>query len=255
MSRVMGIVGFKESGKTSLIEKLARELVGRGFTVGVVKHTTRPYSLDTPRKDTWRYSQAGAKTSAILTSKETAIFLHQPEELDTIMKVLGPLDLVLLEGLKELDRVPRIILARDKSEVQRLRNGLEVAVIGEIANGNVQDLEIPVLDVYASRNVADIVVEKSMPLLPGLNCRKCGFSSCRELAKEVLEGKAEVSRCVNMPSKNVQVTLDGTPLKINPFVGKIMKKVVMGVLSTLEGVRTPRNVMVQFQVEKEQRLQ
>lgn len=251
MPRVMSIVGFKESGKTTLIERLIRELVRRGFRVGVIKYANRPYPLDTPEKDVWRYSHAGAEALNILTPRETVIFLHKSEKLGAVIKILEALDLILLEDFRELDIVPRIILAKDKSEVQKLKNGLEVAVIGKITSGTVEKMGIPVLDLYATQSIAEIIHDKSIPLLPGLNCGKCGYSSCRELVKEILKGKAEVLKCFNMPSKDVQVVLDGTPLRINPFVGRIIQKVVMGVLSTLKGIGTPKTVKLTFEVKKE----
>ena len=251
MPRVMVIAGFKGSGKTSLIEKLIEVLRTREIRVGVIKHTLRPYPVDTPGKDTWRYGEAGAQVSALLTPEKSAIFLRRPLELNEALRLLGPLDLVLLEGFKELDRAPRVIVARDKGEVERLRNGLEVAVTGEVAESVVRELGVPVLDPSSVDALADVVEKRAIPLLPGLNCRKCGYPSCRELARAVLAGKEEAWRCVNLPSRDVHILLDGTPLSINPFVGRVLRNVVMGVLSTLKDVGTPKSVEVKFMFEKD----
>ena len=253
MPRVVVITGFKESGKTSLIEALTGELRKRGRTVGVIKHTVRPYPIDTPGKDTWRYREAGAQASAMLTPEESALFFHHPLELNEAVRLLGAIDLVLLEGFKELDRAPRIIVARNREEVEQLRNGLEIAVTGEISGSEEEGLEVPVLDPSAIEALADLVEEKATPLLSGLNCGKCGYSSCKELLKEALAGKAEATRCVNLLSAETQVLVDGTPLSINPFVGKVVKNVVMGILSTLKGVEAPKQVEVRFTIEDSDR--
>ncbi|MFB0543296.1 MAG: molybdopterin-guanine dinucleotide biosynthesis protein B [Candidatus Bathyarchaeia archaeon] len=245
MPRVVVIVGFKGSGKTSLIEKLIEALKIRGNRVGVIKHTLRPYPVDTPGKDTWRYREAGSQASALITPEESAIFLRRSLELNEAISRLGPLDLVLLEGFKELDRAPRIIVARDKSEVEQLRNGLEVAVAGSFAG----DLGVRILDPNEGDALADIVEKRAMPLLPGLNCRKCGYPSCKELAKAVLAGDEEAWSCVNLPSRDVHILLDGAPLGINPFVGRVLRNVVMGVISTLKDVGTPESVELKFTVE------
>ena len=90
---------------------------------------------------------------------------------------------------------------------------------------------------------------RAMPLLPGLNCRKCGYPSCKELAKAVLAGEEEAWSCVNLPSRDVYILLDGAPLSINPFVGRILRNVVMGVISTLKDVGTPESIELKFMVE------
>lgn len=246
----MFIVGFKGTGKTSLIEALIGELRRRGLSVGTIKHTVGSYFIDTPGKDTWRHRKAGAQASALLTQKDSAVFLHRPLDLHEAIRLLGPLDLVLVEGFKKLDVGPRIIVARDKGEVERLINGLEVAVTGDVARSVIKELSIPVLDLDAIDALANIVEEKAMPLLPGLNCGKCGYSSCRELMRAVLAGEAEAGRCVNLPSKEVHILVDGSPIKINPFVGRILRNVVIGIVSTLKGVGVPKCVEVKFTVER-----
>jgi len=251
MPRVVVITGFKKSGKTSLIEALIGELRRRRHRVGVIKHTVRPYSIDTPGKDTWRYREAGAQASALLTRGESAIFLQHPLELNEVIRLLGALDLVLLEGFKELDRVPRIVVAGTPQEVEELKNGLEIAVTGKIAGSLQEGLGVPVLASNAISGLADLVEKKSMPLLPGLNCGRCGYSSCKELAGAVLTGEAEATKCVNLLSEETRVFVDGAPLVVNPFVGKVIKNVVMGIISTLKGVESPRSVEVRFTVEKE----
>jgi len=251
MPRVVVITGFKKSGKTSLIEALIGELRSRGRRVGVVKHTLRPYPIDTPGKDTWRYGEAGAEASVLLTRTESAIFLHQPLELNEVIRLLASLDLVLLEGFKELDRAPRIVVAHTLQEVDDLKNGLEIAVTGKIAGSHQKELGIPVLDSKATSALAELVEKKSMPLLPGLNCGRCGYSSCKDLATAVLNGEAEATKCVNLLSEEAHIFVNGTPLPVNPFVRKVIKNVVMGIISTLKGVESPKSVEVRFTVGKE----
>jgi len=251
MPRVVVVTGFKKVGKTSLIEALIGELRRRGHRIGAIKHTERPHPVDTPGKDTQRQREAGAQASVLLTPEESAIFFHRPLELNEALRLLEPLDLVLLEGFKELDRVPRIIVARSMEEAERLRNGLEIAVTGEVAQSVTGGLEVPVLDTTAFEALADLVEEKAMPLLPGLNCGKCGYSSCKELARMMLRGEAKAMRCVNLLSEETQVLVDGARLSINPFVGRVIRNVVMGIVSTLKGVEAPRLVEVRFTVEEE----
>jgi molybdopterin-guanine dinucleotide biosynthesis protein B len=61
--KITTIIGHSGSGKTTLIEKLVRELTQRGLRVATIKHAHHSVQLDTPGKDSWRYTQAGAAMS------------------------------------------------------------------------------------------------------------------------------------------------------------------------------------------------
>jgi len=60
--KVVGIVGYKNSGKTTLTNALARELTGRGHQVAVIKHTS--HHLDLSEKDTVILGEAVGHSSA-----------------------------------------------------------------------------------------------------------------------------------------------------------------------------------------------
>lgn len=246
MPRVMVVTGFKKSGKTSLIEKLIGSLKRRGLKVGVIKHTMRAYGVDTRDKDTWRYKQAGAEISVLLTPEESAFFLKYSLSANEAMTFFSSYDIVLLEGFKELDSAPRIIVATEIEDVKQLSNGLEVAIVTPGLAGTLGSLSVPVFNPVDIEKVADMVEKMAMPLVAGRNCGKCGYSSCKDLARAVLAKEAEADRCVNLPSQDVQVLLDGAPLDVNPFVGNVIRNVVLGVLSTLKGVGKPNTVQVQF---------
>jgi molybdopterin-guanine dinucleotide biosynthesis protein B len=50
---VIAVTGFKDSGKTTAVEMLGRELVRRGYRVATVKHCHHGFDLDRPGKDSW----------------------------------------------------------------------------------------------------------------------------------------------------------------------------------------------------------
>lgn len=95
---VIAFVGRSKSGKTTLLEKLLRELGRRGYRVAAVKHTAHPIEPDAPGKDTYRFVQAGA-AQVIPAAREMAL----GEALAGVRDV----DLVLVEGYKRAD-VPKI---------------------------------------------------------------------------------------------------------------------------------------------------
>ena len=66
--RVFGITGWKNSGKTGLMERLVAEITGFGFTVSTLKHAHHSFDVDHEGKDSYRHREAGA-SQVILASR------------------------------------------------------------------------------------------------------------------------------------------------------------------------------------------
>lgn len=102
--RVFGIAGWKNSGKTTLVEKLVAEFCRRGFRVSTVKHAHHDFDIDRPGADSFRHRQAGAAEVAIVSGRRWAVMHETRDEpepkLDDILARLSPCDLVLVEGYK-----------------------------------------------------------------------------------------------------------------------------------------------------------
>ncbi len=73
MKPIISIVGKKNSGKTTLIEKIIPELTKRGYKVGAIKHDVHEFEIDHEGKDTWRMTKAGADTVVIASDKKLAM--------------------------------------------------------------------------------------------------------------------------------------------------------------------------------------
>lgn len=100
-TRIISIVGHSGSGKTTLVEKLIRELSSRGLRVATIKHAHHKVELDTPGKDSYRYKNAGAVMSMLLTRDALQLVAdarekREPEQLAE--RFLGEADMVLAEG-------------------------------------------------------------------------------------------------------------------------------------------------------------
>ena len=102
--KVFGIVGWKNSGKTGLVERLVRELTRRGFAVSTVKHAHHSFEIDKPGKDSHRHRAAGAKEVLLASSRRWAL-IHElggddEPDLEVLLRKLASADLVLVEGFK-----------------------------------------------------------------------------------------------------------------------------------------------------------
>ena len=245
--RAVAVVGFKDAGKTKVIEALVGELTRRGLQVGTLKHATREHLLDTPGKDTMRHREAGSVASAILTSDSAAVFLNHPLSLEEAVARLGPVDVVVLEGFKSLDAVARIMVPRNAGEIEALANGLEIAITVLSVEGSSDVVNVPFVPVTHVEELADIIEAKAFPLLPGLDCGGCGYESCRDLAQAILAGEAEAVQCVSYSAGAVSLKVDGWVVAMNPFVQRVMRNVVLALVHTLKGVDEPRRVELAFE--------
>jgi molybdopterin-guanine dinucleotide biosynthesis protein B len=110
---VVSVAGRAKVGKTTFLVKLIAELTGRGFRIGVIKHSVHDFALSEPGRDTWRHAQAGAQVVAFASKSQLAITrqLQSELDLDEIVPHLGPVDLVLTEGYKQAHK-PKIEISR-----------------------------------------------------------------------------------------------------------------------------------------------
>jgi molybdopterin-guanine dinucleotide biosynthesis protein B len=100
-ARVFGVVGWKNAGKTTLVEKLVAELVRRGLKVNTIKHGHHDLDVDQPGRDSWRHRAAGATEVAVVGGRRYAIMREQEEAgLAEVLARLAPADIVLIEGFK-----------------------------------------------------------------------------------------------------------------------------------------------------------
>jgi len=114
--KVIGIVGYKKSGKTSLGVRLARELERHGQRVGVVKHSHHP--LDHPDTDTSKYREHSHAVAAI-SPCEAEIILKGEFGVADLLKHMDA-DIVLVEGFKREKTYPKIVCLREKGDLGEL---------------------------------------------------------------------------------------------------------------------------------------
>ncbi|QHW33143.1 molybdopterin-guanine dinucleotide biosynthesis protein B [Paenibacillus rhizovicinus] len=116
---VLQVVGYKNSGKTTLITKLILRLKQAGLLVGTVKHDAHDFDMDKPGTDTWQHQEAGADITAISSASRSAVISRRPEPLSVLLGHMQHADIVLVEGFKQ-EHYPKIILLRDTNDCELL---------------------------------------------------------------------------------------------------------------------------------------
>jgi molybdopterin-guanine dinucleotide biosynthesis protein MobB len=159
--RVFGITGWKNSGKTTLTERLVAEITGRGVTVSTIKHAHHSVDIDKPGKDSFRHRAAGAGEVVLASAYRWAIMhelrgAREPTVAELLTR-LSPVDLVLIEGFKKNDH------AKIEASVKPDRPliALEDPSIRAVAAGHdVGALHVPVLDINDIPGIADFVLKE-----------------------------------------------------------------------------------------------
>ena len=113
--RAIGFAGWSGAGKTTLIVKLIPELNRRGLSVSTIKHAHHNFDLDQPGKDSYEHRAAGAEEVLVASANRVALMRElrgAPEPaLPELLRLLKPVDLVLIEGFKR-DPLPKIEIFR-----------------------------------------------------------------------------------------------------------------------------------------------
>lgn len=116
---VIGIAGWSNAGKTTLIERLLPHLSARGLRVSVLKHAHEKFDVDRPGKDSYRFREAGSYEVLISSPVRWALMRERrgaaEPGLFELLSLLSPCDLVLVEGWKR-EAIPKL-------EVHRAANG------------------------------------------------------------------------------------------------------------------------------------
>ncbi len=167
--KVFGVVGWSGSGKTSLLVRLLPELVGRGYRVSTIKHAHHDFDIDKPGKDSYRHREAGA-TEVMISSTTRWALLHENRgdrelRLEEMIERMTSVDLLLVEGFKTDPH--------DKLEVFRAANETPLIarddrhVVAVAADGPVEGVSVPVLDLENESAIADFIVEHCGLAAPG----------------------------------------------------------------------------------------
>lgn len=218
MAVVIGVVGGKKSGKTSLLEDLIRELRSRGYSVAAIKHAS--HELDIPGKDTHRLREAGANVVCAISGDLTAIYTDEID-LDDLLKQLESLDFVLLEGFSSRNDIPKVVVGEFDRDLEN--------VVGRLG-GEIRDLNHLIEILENMKKVNDILRD-----LPGADCGLCGFETCRELAERVARGEKVVCRF-----REIEILVDGRKIPMNKFVRNLTARVIEALLDSLKNTEGRR---------------
>lgn len=159
--KIYGVTGWKNCGKTGLMERLVAEFCERGLSVSTLKHAHHSTDVDHPGTDSFRHRTAGASEVILASPNRVAIMQElrgAPEpSFKSLLARLRPVDLVLVEGFKRE--------AHPKIEAHRQEAGQPLIApkdtsIRAVASDSPLELDRPVFDLDDTAAIADFIAQE-----------------------------------------------------------------------------------------------
>jgi molybdopterin-guanine dinucleotide biosynthesis protein B len=164
---VVAIVGWKNSGKTTLTIRLVAELVSRGHEVATVKHAHHEFQVDDGETDRARHRRAGARQVAVVSFARVALIKELGDEpepgLAEVLQKLDPCDIVVAEGYKRA-AVPKIEARRKRSVAREPLAPNDPHVIAVAADHEAETDGLPLVSLDDIAGLADLIERKVMGL-------------------------------------------------------------------------------------------
>jgi molybdopterin-guanine dinucleotide biosynthesis protein B len=217
MIPIISIVGKSDSGKTTLIEKLLPELTRRGYRVATVKHDVHGFEVDREGKDSWRHKQAGAHTVVIASPNKVALIRDVEKDwtLEEIReRLIQDVDLIISEGYKK-DVQPKIEIFR-RGKHKELLCTKEDNLAAIVSN---QEFDVGVSCIFLDdiKGVADFIEKKFLTPKRG---------------------------------EEVSLKVDGKTIPLKPFVKDFLTHAIIGMLSSLKGCGTAKQIEIRIDAEE-----
>ena len=134
MTKVVGIVGWKDVGKTFFVTEIINLLVQKGYKVGAIKHAHHNFDIDKPGTDSFKHRQSGASEVIISSSKRWAKIIehknNNEKKLNELLKEFINVDLVIVEGFKK-ENHPKIEIISQNSKIVNNEIKNVVAIVAD----------------------------------------------------------------------------------------------------------------------------
>ena len=149
----VAFTGPSNSGKTTLVEKVARELI-KDRKVAIIKNDPKDKaSFDVEGKDSWKFTQTGAEV-VVTSPTRTTYFSQREKSLDEIIDMVHDFDILLVEGLKTLP-LPRIAIFRGEIDESYLECSEAIATDDTI---DVTEYAIPAqIDILDLNDIEEVI--------------------------------------------------------------------------------------------------
>ncbi len=127
--KTIGVIGWKNSGKTTLVSKLVDYFSSLNLKVGVIKHAHHSFDIDHPNTDSYKIRKSGAYKTTIVSNKRLAFIEERADDneidLKSIIDMNKDCQILILEGFKKNKDIPKIEVFLKKNKKEHLYKNVE----------------------------------------------------------------------------------------------------------------------------------
>ena len=157
MPQVFSFIAYSNTGKTTYVESLIRELKALGLRVGAMKHDAHEFEIDKEGKDSWRFARAGADIVAVASATKAAIMEYRPVEFNELLSRMKDVDIIIVEGWHSEAENKICLWRSDCGKPMKLRPEECVAVVSDV---DIEGSSAPVFPLNGPKVLADWLYEK-----------------------------------------------------------------------------------------------
>lgn len=244
--KVLGIVGFKKSGKTTLTLAIAKKLIKKGYSVAIIKHTSE--NIEHKNTDSGKFMQE-VEQVAIISPDNTEIIFRKNRNLKEIISYFDA-DFVLIEGFKKLKYFPKIVCLKKEDEKEVLNDGLALFTVS--LDPDLKERRIADYLITEEADLEKMIcqIDKKAFILPDINCGKCGYDNCYGLAKAIVEDKETQDKCIYFQNI-ISIKVNKKKVFLNNFMSELYYNIIKGILAPLKDTGSLSNAKIEIKLNSE----
>ena len=142
--KTIAVIGWKNSGKTTLVSNLTNYYSNKGIKVGVVKHAHHNFDIDHEETDSYKIRKSGAFKTTIVSDKRLAHMIEEEsldENVSQIIAMHEDCEILIFEGFKNNSELKKIEVSFKKNNKNELN--LELPNVLAIVTDQNQKRTIP----------------------------------------------------------------------------------------------------------------
>ncbi|MDC3146645.1 molybdopterin-guanine dinucleotide biosynthesis protein B [Alphaproteobacteria bacterium] len=154
--KTIAVIGWKNSGKTTLVSNLVKFFKEKKIKVGVVKHAHHSFDIDHPNTDSYKIRKSGAYKTTLVSDKRLALMeekITSDIHLGSLIDLNKDCDLLIFEGFKSYDELIKLevhIKKNHKDYLYKSINNVKYLVTDDDLDHPIQTFNHSQIDKIAS---------------------------------------------------------------------------------------------------------